>query len=124
MDAAKAVHALQSDMPQLEAAAHAHYAELAADGFSISTPDATVNSALRWAEVALDQAWVCNPRLGCGIVAGYGPSRGARRPQYAWFFAGDGLTAANALVSAGEYARARDELLFIMKYQDAKTGMV
>jgi hypothetical protein len=72
----------------------------------------------------LDQAWVCNPYLGCGLVAGYGPSRGARRPQYAWFFAGDAMVAVQALLSAGEYDRARAALDFIAKYQDPKTGMI
>ena len=53
--------------------------------------------------MALDQAWVGNPKLGCGLVAGYGPSRAARRPQYAWFFAGDAMLSIQALLSAGEY---------------------
>jgi len=48
----------------------------------IETPDPEVNRALTWAQLALEQAWVCNPDLGCGQVAGYGPSRKARRPQY------------------------------------------
>ena len=90
----------------------------------IETPDANLNRDLAWAEIALDQAWVCNPYLGCGLVAGYGPSRGARRPQYAWFFAGDAMVAVQALLSAGEYDRARAALDFIAKYQDPKTGMI
>lgn len=118
------IESLQSRTPDMENASRDHYADLAEGALRISTPDKDVNSALAWAEVALDQAWVCNPQLGCGIVAGYGPSRGARRPQYAWFFAGDGLVAVNALVSVGEYNQARDELLFIEKYQDPKTGMI
>lgn len=121
---AAAIQSLKTNAHKLETAARDHYTKLAQDALRISTPDREVNSALAWAEVALDQAWVCNPQLGCGLVAGYGPSRGARRPQYAWFFAGDGLVAANALVSAGEYDRAHDELLFIVKYQDQKTGMI
>ncbi|MFZ0662905.1 MAG: hypothetical protein WAM66_09455 [Acidobacteriaceae bacterium] len=121
---ALAIKSLETNTAKFWAVAQAHYARLAENALRISTPDKAVNSALAWAEVALDQAWVCNPQLGCGIVAGYGPSRGARRPQYAWFFAGDGLIAVNALISAGEYARARDELLFIEKYQDPKTGMI
>jgi len=90
----------------------------------VETPDENVNRALGWSLVALDQAWVCNPSLGCGEVAGYGPSRGERRPQYAWFFAGDGLVTAEALIAAGEFERARDELAFIAKYQDKETGMI
>jgi glycogen debranching enzyme len=90
----------------------------------VETPDSAVNRALRWAQVTLEQAWVCNPQLGCGLVAGYGPSRGARRPQYAWFFAGDGLVAVDALLREGAYARARDELSFIMRYQNKRTGAI
>ena len=47
-----------------------------------------------------------------------------RRPQYAWFFGGDGLIAIEALVNTGAYDRARDALAFIAKYQDAATGMI
>lgn len=122
--AASAVAELASHAEILKKAANQHYEHLSENALRISTPDPDVNSALAWAEVALDQAWVCNPQLGCGTVGGYGPSRGARRPQYDWFFAGDELVAANALIAAGEYDRARDELLFIMKYQDQKTGMI
>lgn len=118
------IQSLETNTPELEDAARDHYAQLTQNALHISTPDDRVNSALAWAEVALDQAWVCNPQLGCATVGGYGPSRDARRPQYAWFFAGDELVAANALISAGEFARARDELLFIEKYQDRKTGMI
>ena len=94
------------------------------DTLRIETPDAAVNQQLAWAQVALDQAWVCNPVLGCGMVAGYGPSRNARRPQYAWFFAGDGLIATEALISIGDYQRAQEELNFIARYQDENNGMI
>jgi glycogen debranching enzyme len=90
----------------------------------IETPDEAVNRALAWSEIALDQAWVCNPDLGCGLAAGYGPSRNARRPQYDWFFAGDGMVDLPALLAAGQYTRAREELEFILKYQDQRTGMI
>jgi glycogen debranching enzyme len=90
----------------------------------ITTPDADVNRAIRWAQVALEQAWTCNTRLGCALVAGYGPSRGARRPQYAWYFAGDGLLATRALLHEGHHARAAEELEFIYRYQKPDDGMV
>ncbi len=90
----------------------------------IETPDPEVNRALTWAQLALEQAWVCNPDLGCGQVAGYGPSRKARRPQYDWFFAGDGMVAMRALLAAGRYERAREELEFILRFQNPKTGMI
>lgn len=115
---------LLSTAGSLEAEATAHYASLAGDALRIVTPDPAVNQQLAWAQTALDQAWVCNPVLGCGLVAGYGPSRNARRPQYDWFFAGDALIAIEALVATGEYDRAREALDFIAKYQDANTGMI
>ena len=115
---------LSQEAPRLEADFAAHYAELEATSLSIETPDEEVNRALAWTKVALDQAWVCNPRLGCGIVAGFGPSRDALRPQYAWYFGGDGLITTNALVSAGEYGRAREELRFIQHYQNQTNGMI
>jgi glycogen debranching enzyme len=117
-------NSLLSDRSALEYEAESHYRIGAEKGFRIETPDERVNRALAWSQIALDQAWVCNPELGCGFVAGYGPSRGARRPQYDWFFAGDGLIATDAVISSGDFARARQELEFILRYQNAKTGMI
>ena len=108
----------------LEKTAAEHYDDVLNRGLQIETSDPDVNRALKWSQIALEQAWVCNPDLGCGQVAGYGPSRKARRPQYDWFFAGDGMVATHALLAAGRYERAREELEFILKYQDRKTGMI
>lgn len=118
------VKQLTAEQHALEQRASEHYAHLLSEALQIETPDQDVNRALAWSEVALDQAWVCDTDLGCGLVAGYGPSRSARRPQYAWFFAGDGLAATDGLIAAGEYDRARAELEFILKYQDRKNGMI
>jgi glycogen debranching enzyme len=115
---------LQQNEASLEKMAADHYTALLNNALQIETPDAEINRALAWSEIALEQAWVCNPDLGCGLVAGYGPSRNARRPQYDWFFAGDGMVDLPALLAAGEYTRAREELEFILKYQDQKTGMI
>lgn len=109
---------------RFETEARQHYANLLANTLQIETPDSVVNQQLAWVSIALDQAWVCNQVLGCGLVAGYGPSRDARRPQYAWFFAGDGLIAIDALVDSGDYGRAKEALGFIAKFQDARTGMI
>ncbi len=108
----------------LENIAIDHYSAWLNNTLQIETPDEAVNRALAWSEIALDQAWVCNLDLGCGLVAGYGPSRKARRPQYDWFFAGDGMVDLPALLAAGQDTRARQELEFILKYQDPKTGMI
>lgn len=123
------VHRLEQQNDALYAAARAHVQAALANGIQIETPDQTLNRTIAWSRLALDQAWVCNARLGCGIVAGYGPSRGMRRPQYAWFFAGDGLVAVHALLATGNLERARAELAFILKYQSpgsasAPNGMI
>lgn len=124
LDASVIARKLLEDGDSLEKAAVEHYDDLLRHALRIETPDADTNRALAWSEIALDQAWVCNPDLGCGLVAGYGPSRGARRPQYDWFFAGDAMVSIQALLAEGEYDRAREELEFILKRQDQKTGMV
>lgn len=115
---------LQQHADQLHAEQVAHYSDVLGTALQVETPDEYVNRALSWAVLSLDQAWVCNSSVGCGEVGGYGPSRGERRPQYAWFFAGDGLVDTEALVAAGEFQRAREELAFIAKYQDKSTGMI
>lgn len=91
---------------------------------TLDTPDAAANRAFRWAEIALEQAWVCNPELGCGLVAGYGPTRGVRRPQYEWFFGGDGLDAVRGLDAVGDMPRVAAEFAFLRRYQNARTGMM
>lgn len=113
---------LQSSDWQQEAIQHTN--QVFSSGIHIETPDAEVNRALDWAAVALDQAWFCNEQLGCAYVGGFGPSRRGRRPQYAWFFAGDGMISMHAALATGDLDRARDELRFIAKYQDAQTGMI
>ena len=114
----------QQSETSLEKVAADHYTALLNNMLQIETPDEAVNRALAWSEIALDQAWVCNPNLGCGLAAGYGPSRIARRPQYDWFFAGDGMVDLPVMLAAGQYTRGREELEFILKYQDQKTGMI
>jgi hypothetical protein len=113
-----------AQLEKSEAEAIQHYDKLFSAALQIETPDPAVNQALRWSVIALDQAWVCNPDLGCGEVAGYGPSRLGRRPQYDWFFAGDGLVATDAMIAAGEYEHARDELAFITGFQNHANGMI
>ncbi|MBV8972245.1 MAG: hypothetical protein JO290_08135 [Sphingomonadaceae bacterium] len=118
------IAALAARAPALQREGEARAAAVLGSSLAIVTPDAEVDAALASAVLALDQAWVCSDELGCGIVAGYGPSRPGRRPQYAWFFAGDGLVATEALLASGQFGRARDELAFVARHQDRRTGMI
>ena len=101
---------LIENQTSLEASSINHYKAYEENLLQVQTPDPVVNQAIRWSQIALEQAWACNPDIGCGFVAGYGPSRIERRPQYAWFFAGDGLVSADAALSVGDFAHAREEL--------------
>ncbi len=123
-DGGKTYEALLEKGPELYADSAEHYRKLLAGGLKVKTPDVVVNQAFAWAQIALDQAWVCNPWLGCGLVAGYGPSRDTRRPQYAWFFGGDALINAWALEAANSHDRACEAIRFIQKYQKRETGEV
>lgn len=116
--------ALRSSEQAARADANAHAADVLARSTEIVTSDPGVNRALASATLALDQAWACNVDLGCGELAGFGPSRPGRRPQYAWFFAGDGMIAMEAMLDAGQFERAHDEMAFVTRYQDHKTGMI
>jgi glycogen debranching enzyme len=123
-DPAPLAKRLLAERSALESAAANHYDAMLTQGLEIDTPDPQIDRALQWSQIALEQAWVSNPDHGCPQVAGYGPSRKARRPQYDWFFAGDGMVTVRALLAAGRYERAREELEFILKFRDRKTGMI
>ncbi len=119
-----ALTALEKDADGLLKEETAHWADVENSQVQLTTPDAGINRGFGWAEAAVHQAWVCNPDLGCGFVGGYGPSHAGRRPQYDWFFAGDGLVAAQAALDAGDWAHARQEFDFILRYRDTQTGMI
>jgi len=102
--------------------AERHYSDLPRELLQIETGDAETDQALAWASIALDQAYACNPDLGCGMVAGYGPTWPTRRPQYAWFFAGDALVTTWALEAENAHDEVAEELKFIRKYQNSETG--
>ena len=116
--------ALRSGEDAARADAAARPQALLDTSLQIETPEPAINRALASATLALDQAWACNDQLGCGTLAGIGPSRPGRRPQYAWFFGGDGLIAMEGMLATGQYRRAREELDFITRWQDPKTGML
>ena len=88
---------------------------------SLRSPDPALHHALEWAKVNLDEAMVCNPDLGCGLVAGYGLSGGASdRPGFGWFFGGDAAINSLAMTSAGQWQLVRDGVFrFFARYQRA-----
>ena len=95
----------------------AHADALRTSMASISTPDPRLDLALEWAKVNLDEQVVCNPDLGCGLVAGWGPSGKGARPGFGWFFGGDAAINSLAMSSAGMGDLVAQGLRFLGKYQ-------
>ncbi|MES3035444.1 MAG: GH116 family glycosyl hydrolase [Gemmatimonadota bacterium] len=87
--------------------------------FAVTTPDPLLDRAVEYAKINLDESMVCNPDLGCGLVAGYGLSGGASdRPGFGWFFGGDAAINSFAMSGAGQSALVRDGVLrFFARYQ-------
>ena len=107
-----------ASLPRLYAERVAHGDSLLAG--TLGGGDARADGILRWAELNLDEAMVCNPDLGCGPVAGYaaaGP--GNYRPGFGWFFGGDAAINSFALSSVGAFDLARQYLGFFTTYQRA-----
>jgi len=83
----------------------------------INTPVPRINEALRWAMWNINSAFVDNPDLGEGLIAGYGLSGEGERPGFGWYFGGDGLINSYALLNYGDFSGAKKELEFLLKYQ-------
>jgi len=94
-----------------------YYEKLAKDYLYVQTPDERLNQAFQWAKVAVDKALVCNPQLGCGLVAGYGLSGRSERPGFAWFFGGDTFFNSWAITSCGSFDMTRQGLTLIRENQ-------
>jgi len=83
----------------------------------VETPDSRFNRAIQWAMLNLNFAFVNNPRLGEGLVAGYGLSGEGERPGFAWFFGGDGVINSLGILGYGDFEGVRKEIEFLFKYQ-------
>jgi glycogen debranching enzyme len=99
----------------------AHADSLRTTMFALRSPNAELNLAVEYAKVNLDESLVCNPDLGCGLVAGYGLSGAATdRPGFGWFFGGDASINSFAMNGVGQTSLVRDGTLrFFAKYQRA-----
>jgi glycogen debranching enzyme len=99
----------------------AHEDSLRSTTLTLHSPDTLLDKAVEYAEVNLDESFVCNPDLGCGLVAGYGLSGGATdRPGFGWFFGGDAAINSFAMSGAGLTPLVRDGVFrFFAKYQRA-----
>jgi glycogen debranching enzyme len=86
---------------------------------SIDTPDDSLDLALEWAKINLEEQRVCNPDLGCGFVAGWGMSGASTRPGFGWFFGGDAAINSLAMDATGQWDLVAEDLRFLARYQRA-----
>jgi glycogen debranching enzyme len=125
LDAATKTYAsLLASPDKAYAAAAAHYKRLREEMTSIESPDKRFDLAFEWGKVALDKGFVCNPHLGCGLIAGLGPSGTTERPGFGWYFGGDTFINAWAISSYGDLDTIRQSLEFLRKRQRADGKMM
>jgi hypothetical protein len=84
---------------------------------SIDTPDDELDLAFAWSKVNLDESLTCNPDLGCGLVAGWGPSGKGTRPGFGWYFGGDAAINSFAMDATGLWSQVRQGLRFLARYR-------
>lgn len=96
-----------------------HYKQFLARTLSFESPNAELNQDILWAKISLDSGWVCRPRYGCGLVAGYGPSGVGERPGFDWWFGGDAMMSSWALGDVGDLDGALQALRFLKARQRA-----
>ena len=125
LDAAKKTYAALVASPEaLYRESFAHYRQLREEMTSIESPDRRFDLAFEWGKVALDKGFVCNPHLGCGLIAGLGPSGTTERPGFGWFFGGDAFINAWAISAYGDLDTVRQSLEFLRKRQRADGKMM
>lgn len=94
-----------------------YYRDFASRTFTVETPVPELNHAFQWAKFALEKGWTCNEGVGCGLVAGFGPSGASERPGFAWYFGGDAFMNSWSIVDYGDFPRARAVLEFLRNRQ-------
>jgi glycogen debranching enzyme len=97
----------------------AHADSLRKTMMTLRSPNPMLDKAVEYAKVNLDESMVCNPDLGCGLVAGYGLSGASSdRPGFGWFFGGDAAINSFAMTGVGQASLVREGVLqFFAKYQ-------
>ena len=110
------LRALIKEWPQRYAETADYYAHFFDRRLTVSTPDKQFDLAMRWAELAIDQARV-RFHEESGLIAGYYSSADSARPGFGWFFGRDTLFTLYATNSYGDHALSRSALEFLLNRQ-------
>jgi glycogen debranching enzyme len=117
--AAKNLAALDGAAESIFRANESYYRSVLSQHTSIETPDAQLNAAFSWAEVAIDQLRVqtiSDPKLSA-LTAGFVASGDAARPGFGWFFGRDALWSLYAVNSYGDFGTTKEEIEFLLRHQ-------
>ncbi len=112
---------LESRIAAIREQNRAYYVDFLAQRTAIETPDASLNAAFSWAEIAIDQLRV-QTAPGAkdeALTAGFVGSGDATRPGFGWFFGRDALWSLYAVNSYGAFETTREEIAFLLKHQRA-----
>jgi hypothetical protein len=110
-------------LPELISESDAYYRDFQSKTMRIQTPEPVLNQAFEWAKFALEKGWTCNDKVGCGLVAGFGPAGAADRPGRVWYSGADALISSWSIVDYGDLDRARAVLEFLRGRQRADGKM-
>jgi glycogen debranching enzyme len=110
-------------LPDIYRQTRAYYDHFFDTRLTIHTPDPHFDTAMQWAEIAIDQTKV---RTGneTGLVAGWYPSFDSARPGFGWYFGRDTLWTLYAVNSYGDKTLAKQALEFLAKRQRADGKMM
>jgi len=110
-------------LPEIYRLTRDYYDHFFDNRLTVHTPDPHFDEAMRWAEIAIDQAKV---RTGSetGLVAGWYPSFDSTRPGFGWYFGRDTLWTLYAVNSYGDKTLAKQALEFLAKRQRADGKMM
>jgi len=96
-----------------------YYDQFATRTTTVSTGVASLDRAFAHAKYALEKGWACNDKVGCGLIAGWGPSGASERPGFGWYFGGDAFMNSWAILDYGDFGRVRALLSFFREKQRA-----
>ncbi len=98
-----------------------HFRALLAARMRLESPDADLDAAFSWAEVAIDQLRVeTTPgHREEALTAGFVSSGDSARPGFGWYFGRDALWTLYAVNSCGDFRTSRRELEFLFARQRA-----
>lgn len=109
-------------LPEIYARTATYYAHFFDHRLVPHTPDPTLDRALQWAELSIEESQATVPAhdntpAETGLVAGWYPAFDSARPGFGWFFGRDTLWSMDAIDLYGDPSLARRAFTFLLHRQ-------